>query len=97
MDHQLREYSLDITKLDSKIYKAQKALEELSKKNEIQTCIHCGAAIEIGDKFCGSCGQKQEDQTVLNNQTVLAICPSCEEPIPAAANFCPCCGSRLIN
>lgn len=95
-DQQLREYLLDIGELDRKIFKAQHALELLNQKNETKTCSNCGAAIENGDKFCGSCGQKQEDQNVLNDQTQLTGCSVCEEQIPVSAKFCPCCGTRQV-
>jgi predicted amidophosphoribosyltransferase len=87
---------LSIAELDRKVFKAQNALEILSQKSGVNTCTHCGATIENGDKFCGSCGQRQEDKNILNDQTQLATCPACEEQIPVAANFCPCCGSRLV-
>jgi RNA polymerase subunit RPABC4/transcription elongation factor Spt4 len=96
LDNHLREYFLSIAELDRKIFKAQNALEILSQKSETQTCTHCGAIIENGDKFCGSCGQKQEEKNVLTDQTQLAICPACEEQIPTTAKFCPCCGSRQV-
>ncbi|MGG1397300.1 zinc ribbon domain-containing protein [Bacillus salipaludis] len=94
-DPNLREYILDIAKLDSQIFKGQKALDVLNQKSQSQACSNCGGTIENGDKFCGHCGQKQEDPHDVNDQTQLLACPTCEEQIPANARFCPCCGSHL--
>ncbi len=95
-DNQLREYFLTIAELDRKIFRFQNALEDLSQKTATQTCSQCGAVIENGDKFCGSCGSPQEDKTVQSDPSQMAVCPACEEQIPATANFCPCCGSRQV-
>lgn len=96
VDSELRDNFLDISELDQKIFKSQNALEILSEKSETCTCSFCGAVIENGDKFCGSCGQKQEEKNMLSNQNELSACPSCEEQIPVSSNFCPCCGCRQI-
>ncbi|WP_042354140.1 zinc ribbon domain-containing protein [Bacillus rubiinfantis] len=94
-DVKLRDYVLEIAKLDSQIYRAQKALEELNQKGATKTCSNCGGTIDSSDKFCGFCGEKQETPAELNGQIELVSCPTCEEQIPANSSFCPCCGSRL--
>lgn len=95
-DSKLHGYVVEIANLDSQIYQAQKALEELNQKSATKTCTNCGATIDHDDKFCGYCGQKQETATDMNRQAELVICPTCEEQIPANGSFCPCCGSRLV-
>ena len=94
-DPQLHEYFHSIAELDRKIFNTQKSLESLDQKSSTTICTTCGASLSAEDKFCGSCGQKQEERTNLSDQTQLAVCPTCEEQIPADANFCACCGSRL--
>lgn len=95
-DSQLHEYFLKIAELDRKIYRAQKSLELISLNSETKTCPHCGATIERGDKFCGSCGRQQEEMLELNKQVERTACPNCEEQIPVNISFCPCCGSHLM-
>lgn len=95
-DQQLREYLLDIAQLDVKVFKAEKALDLLIQKNASSTCSSCGTTLNGDDKFCGSCGQKQEERTALTNLAQMVICPTCEEQTPTDATFCSCCGSRLV-
>lgn len=95
-DQKLREYFLEIAEIDRRIFNAQKTLEQLNQKSTAGTCSNCGNPITPEDKFCGSCGQKQELPAELNKQVNMGTCPTCEEQIPADANFCACCGSRLV-
>ncbi|MEH7107505.1 zinc ribbon domain-containing protein [Bacillus sp. JJ1764] len=95
-DQTLGEYSQGIAEVDRKIFTSQKTLEQLNQASKEGTCSNCGNSITPDDKFCGSCGQKQETYSELTNQVNMVTCPTCEEQIPADANFCACCGSRLV-
>lgn len=95
-DSQLRDYFLEIAAIDHKIFNAQKTLEQLNQKSNAGSCTHCGSPITPDDKFCGSCGQKQEQTTASEQTTQMVACPTCEEQIPAEAKFCACCGSRMV-
>lgn len=49
-----------------------------------QVCAACGAALKIGDRFCGACG------AVLGN-----TCPGCSAPVRSDDRFCAACGTAL--
>jgi membrane protease subunit (stomatin/prohibitin family) len=48
-------------------------------------CPKCQAAVPVGAKFCGNCG----------NAMAAAACPKCNTPAPAGAKFCGNCGNAL--
>ncbi len=47
-------------------------------------CVHCGAEIKEGAKFCPECGKSQAN-----------LCPKCGNPVSKTAKFCPECGEVL--
>ena len=47
-------------------------------------CVHCGAEIKKGAKFCPECGKSQ-----------LNLCPKCGKEVALNAKFCPECGEVL--
>ncbi len=51
----------------------------------MENCVHCGAPLEAGDRFCGDCG------------SLLAGCPSCGAPVIAGKRFCKSCGHSLVD
>jgi len=48
-------------------------------------CDHCGALIEVGQRFCANCG------SAVNKE----LCPSCGKKNQAGDQFCSSCGNRL--
>ncbi len=51
----------------------------------MEQCGRCGAACEIGDRFCGLCGAP------------VAGCPACGTPVMAGDRFCRSCGRALAG
>lgn len=49
-------------------------------------CEHCGAKMEVGQRFCAKCG------TAANQE----VCASCGKTNRAGDQFCSSCGSRLV-
>ena len=49
-----------------------------------EKCVHCGAEIKKGAKFCPECGKSQ-----------VNTCPKCGKAVPVNAKFCPECGEVL--
>lgn len=85
-----------ITESDVKIYQAQSAISLLNQKSGVEhACSTCGTAVTEADKFCGSCGSPVEI-SVQEEAAETAVCPSCEQQIPAHASFCTCCGTHLV-
>lgn len=52
---------------------------------DAETCPKCGARLEIGDTFCGRCGQRIE-----------YACPGCSAVLEATDTFCGKCGHRVL-
>ncbi|MEH7083023.1 zinc ribbon domain-containing protein [Neobacillus drentensis] len=92
---ELGQFFLKIAELDQRIFQAQKALEQLNKKEHAWGCSNCGSQITANDKFCGSCGQRQEQLASGIESMETIVCSTCEEQVPSQASFCACCGSRL--
>ena len=65
---------------------AQSLSTENPKKEEVETCIKCGAKLKAGAKFCGECGAKQG-----------VSCPKCGALVDANAKFCGECGESLVK
>jgi class 3 adenylate cyclase len=47
-------------------------------------CPQCGAKVEPGQQYCGSCGS-----------TLALVCPACGESSPLSFRFCGSCGAEL--
>ncbi|MBS4174249.1 zinc ribbon domain-containing protein [Bacillus sp. FJAT-49736] len=93
---ELQELTQSIIGLDKIIFNAQKSMELQSKKNPTSYKCQCGATISENDKFCGGCGTKVEIQKEVESGPTI-VCQSCEEEIPAASNFCKCCGMKVVK
>ncbi len=50
------------------------------------TCPGCGAGVDVGDRFCSSCGHSLPRQRA---------CAHCHEPAEPEDRFCGRCGTRL--
>jgi membrane protease subunit (stomatin/prohibitin family) len=50
-----------------------------------QKCIHCGAALQAGAKFCSDCGTSQ----------LPAKCTNCQNELKPGAKFCDECGTKV--
>lgn len=94
---ELSEFQLKIAEQDQRIFQAQKALEQLNKKASTSACANCGTALNENDKFCGSCGQRQEQAASSMDSIETVVCPTCQEHTPTQAAYCACCGSRLAQ
>ncbi len=53
----------------------------------VKICPKCNASVPNGMKFCGSCGNRMEEQK--------KICTSCGAEIPAGMRFCGQCGTPV--
>ncbi|MEH7305121.1 zinc ribbon domain-containing protein [Neobacillus drentensis] len=93
---ELGQFFVKIAELDQRIFQAQKGLEQINKKEHAWGCSNCGSPITANDKFCGSCGQRQEHLASSTESLDTIACSTCEEHVPAQASFCACCGSRLV-
>jgi PKD repeat protein len=51
-------------------------------------CMHCGAAMAVGDNVCPKCGLSPPSGVDVK------ACPNCGEVIPNVANYCSECGAR---
>ena len=54
------------------------------RKTPTDKCVHCGAEIKKGAKFCPECGKSQSN-----------TCPKCGKAVPVSAKFGPECGEVL--
>lgn len=55
-------------------------------------CVHCGAEIKDGAKFCQACGAKQDVPTEERR-----FCKSCGAPLKPGAAFCTACGAKITT
>ena len=53
-------------------------------KENMTSCVNCGADIKEGAKFCPECGARQGE-----------VCPKCGKAVSKNAKFCPECGEKL--
>jgi len=62
-----------------------------------QACIHCGAGLRGGARFCNTCG-KSQDQVEPPGRTVVAkdtvFCRHCGNQLQAGVKFCNKCGMQ---
>lgn len=63
-------------------------------------CIHCGAPLSPGDKFCQECGQpvgQRADEPTPEPQqpTMPRTCPVCGAPLQEGQHFCISCGAQV--
>lgn len=54
-------------------------------KQKTMKCEHCGAPMEIGQRFCPKCG------SAVNKD----LCPACGNKVRTSDQFCSSCGNRL--
>lgn len=80
-----------IKELDSQIY----SLLQETKANEttVMECS-CGAPLMKEDVFCPECGKKTNVLTKQDQQRMV-ICESCENEMPAEADYCHVCGAKM--
>jgi len=64
-------------------------------------CKNCGEALAKGTKFCGSCGEKVEEETATPEpveevvvENTKKLCPNCQAEI-GDAKFCNSCGTSI--
>lgn len=97
-DPQLEELANGIVELDKQAYNISKKIAELTLANDggKLVCKNCQTENELTDKFCGGCGSNLEEQKPRVVEEVTT-CSTCDESIPADANYCPCCGSKLVS
>lgn len=56
-------------------------------------CIYCNAEMPDGAKFCGVCGERQEETQVLT-RTARHYCIGCGEELTPSGVFCTYCGTK---
>lgn len=69
------------------------ALEAEIAEPVAKKCTQCGAVLEEGTKFCGSCGQPTV-QTVETPVVEGKTCPNCGAEV-GDAKFCNSCGTNI--
>jgi hypothetical protein len=83
-----------LVQLDPIIYRSNLKIQEISEKSSDTISCECGAPIQSGDKFCGSCGKKTVVPNVELTEERIS-CPSCQEQFPITSKYCSCCGTRM--
>ena len=61
-------------------------------------CVHCGAPLKQGVRFCTACGKPvpaARPDSAAPQPEVPSVCPQCGRPLKAGARFCTGCGYRL--
>lgn len=93
-------FEKDCKKIE-KMYKEIIALDEKSLyiKN-LRKCVNCGEVIEIENKFCPSCGEKQkkikkEKEDKKEEDVKFKVCSECGIEHGLEVNFCTKCGNKL--
>ena len=57
-----------------------------------QFCINCGTPLDLDDLYCPSCGSKVEQQTNLNEDKQMKMCPICASFVDEDCELCVNCG-----
>lgn len=60
----------------------------------MKTCPKCGNQLQDDAKFCSSCGENQEQNT-LPSENPLRFCPQCGKTVSSNMKFCDKCGYNL--
>jgi len=60
-----------------------------TKSTDNSLCVHCGAEISDGAKFCPNCGRKVEEEPLIR------VCPKCNSIYEDEIKFCPKDGTEL--
>lgn len=61
-------------------------------------CVSCGRASSTGNKRCLSCGKLLSRSTLYDYYKQMHVCcPVCDTVLTASANYCPHCGTQVIN
>ena len=58
------------------------------KEEKKRFCMHCGASIPVGAKFCPNCGEEP-----IKGGGEVKVCKNCDSAIPTEAKFCSVCGA----
>nr|WP_246879847.1 zinc ribbon domain-containing protein [Bacillus suaedae] len=99
VDPELIELTTKLVGLDHQLYKASQKVHELNslgQDDQSIICPSCQTANDQGAKFCGGCGEQVEVAAALESAEGEP-CVNCEEDVPAEANFCPCCGTKVAS
>lgn len=85
-----------------KIEKMYKEILELDEKSlyikKLRKCSNCGEIIEIENKFCPSCGEKQKkikEPKVEQQEQDIKVCSECGMEHGLDVKFCTKCGNKL--
>lgn len=61
-------------------------------------CQGCGKGIRPGDRFCRSCGFELKTAKLEQHKLrTRKYCPNCRSSYPFEDDFCPQCGTKLIE
>ena len=74
-----------------KIGEYQKQIQAL---RGVKQCPYCGADMEPGAQFCGSCGRAMAHETAAAPANTVT-CPSCGAQVAEGAKFCKVCGNPM--
>nr|QNO53395.1 hypothetical protein JNHLJEBA_00005 [Methanosarcinales archaeon ANME-1 ERB6] len=58
------------------------------KEEKKRFCMHCGASMLLGAKFCPNCGKEP-----IKGGGEVKVCKNCGAAIPTEAKFCSVCGA----
>ena len=91
-------FEKDCKKIE-KMYKEIVSLDEKSLyiKN-LRKCVNCGEIIELENKFCPACGEKQKkvkEPKEPQEGVVVKICSECGKEHGVEVKFCTKCGNKL--
>lgn len=85
-----------------KIEKMYKEIVELDEKSlyikNLRKCANCGEIIDLDNKFCPLCGEKQKkikEPKEEKKEEIVKTCSECGKEHGVDVNFCTKCGNKL--
>lgn len=91
-DNSFDKFCDELLELDKLIYEKNMEINEMEMAESSVTC-ECGYVGNVNDKYCAECGKKFELENECDD---FIICGYCESEIDTEAEFCPCCGRKII-
>ena len=95
-DERLNDFCAQIKARKEKI---EQLKEKINEVKGISICPNCGAEVQKGTQFCGSCGNKmavpEPEATEPAADPNAVICPACKATVTGGAAFCSSCGAKV--